>query len=116
MTAVFADTFFYLALLNPRDSAHQRALEFSDKLTAPLLSTEFVLVEIADALAAPAERPKFLELILLGQGVELYRRRADKNWPLTDCISFVVMDNHGVVDALTGDAHFVQAGYRALML
>ncbi|HEY1628536.1 MAG TPA: hypothetical protein VGF52_01685, partial [Tepidisphaeraceae bacterium] len=93
----------------------------------------FVLVEIADALAAPAERPKFLELIqslrsaasatiipasseLLGQGMELYRRRADKNWPLTDCISFVVMNNHGVVDALTGDAHFVQAGYRALML
>ena len=133
MTAVFADTFFYLALLNPRDSAHQRALDVSDKLSAPLLTTEFVLIEIADALASPAERPKFLELIqslrsaasamivpasseLLAQGVELYRRRPDKDWPLTDCISFVVMDNHGVADALTGDVHFVQAGYRALML
>ncbi|HMB95067.1 MAG TPA: hypothetical protein VKK61_03425 [Tepidisphaeraceae bacterium] len=133
MTAVFADTFFYLALLNPRDAAHERALAISDKLTAPMLTTEFILLEIADALASPNERPKFLELIqslrssssatvvpasrdLFELGMDLYRRRPDKDWPLTDCISFVVMTNHGVVDALTGDAHFVQAGYRALML
>jgi predicted nucleic acid-binding protein len=133
MTAVFADTFFYLALLNPRDAAHQRALQISDDLKAPMLTSEFVLLEIADALASPHERPKFLELLdslrasssatiipasneLLERGVALYRQRPDKDWPLTDCISFLVMDSYGVKDALTGDAHFVQAGYRALFL
>ena len=48
-------------------------------------------------------------------GIDLYRIRPDKDWSLTDCISFVVMEEHGITDALTGDHHFEQAGFRALL-
>ena len=47
--------------------------------------------------------------------VDLYARRPDKEWSLTDCISFVVMAHRGIVEALTGDHHFEQAGFRALL-
>ena len=52
---------------------------------------------------------------LLEKGIRLYRSRPDKDWPLTDCISFSVMAERGVSDALTGDRHFEQAGFRALL-
>jgi len=45
----------------------------------------------------------------------MYQRRPDKNWSLTDCISFVVMQDHGITEALTGDHHFEQAGFVALL-
>jgi len=47
--------------------------------------------------------------------VKLYSERPDKEWGLTDCVSFVVMEAHGIRDALTADEHFEQAGFRALM-
>jgi hypothetical protein len=50
------------------------------------------------------------------KGVELYDSRVDKRWSLTDCISFVVMKDEGISDALTGDHRFVQAGFNALLL
>ncbi|MEX0702442.1 MAG: hypothetical protein WD069_10140 [Planctomycetales bacterium] len=52
---------------------------------------------------------------LFDAGISLYESRADKHWSLTDCISFVVMQQHGLVDALTGDHHFEQAGFNALL-
>ena len=55
------------------------------------------------------------EAKLFEQGVEFYHRRPDKAWPLTDCISFVVMTDLGIREALTGDHHFEQAGFRALL-
>lgn len=52
---------------------------------------------------------------LYDAGIDLYRARPDKDWSLTDCISFVVMQVRGITDALTGDLHFEQAGFRALL-
>ncbi len=52
---------------------------------------------------------------LFAAGVDLYSRRPDKEWSLTDCISFIVMQEEGISDALTGDRHFEQAGYRTLL-
>jgi predicted nucleic acid-binding protein len=49
------------------------------------------------------------------QGVELYRNRSDKDWSLTDCISFVVMTREGITEALTADRDFEQAGFKALL-
>ena len=54
-------------------------------------------------------------LELLEQGMDLYARRPDKEWSLTDCISFVVMSQNGLEEALTGDHHFEQAGFRILL-
>jgi len=52
---------------------------------------------------------------LFERGVELFRQRPDKEWSLTDCISFVAMHEAGITEALTGDHHFEQAGFRALL-
>jgi predicted nucleic acid-binding protein len=52
---------------------------------------------------------------LFEAGVEIYSRRPDKAWSLTDCISFAAMDQHGLKEALTGDRHFEQAGFSALL-
>jgi len=132
MTATFADTFYFLALLNRRDRAHDRAMEALGQRRGRLVTTEFVLLEVADACADPADRPEFLRLIdslasgpevliepvsasLFQAGLELYRHRPDKDWSLTDCTSFVVMQREGITEALTGDRHFEQAGFVALL-
>jgi predicted nucleic acid-binding protein len=52
---------------------------------------------------------------LFRTGVAFYSRRPDKDWSLTDCISFVVMRDRGITEALTGDHHFEQAGFKALL-
>ena len=95
-------------------------------------STEFVLVEIADSLAAVHFRKHAVAIInllienpyveivpsssgLFAEALELYKRRMDKGWGLTDCTSFIVMQRYGVTEALTTDEHFQQAGFRVLL-
>ena len=132
MKVVFADTFYFLALLNRRDARHARAVAASRMPDLRLVTTEFVLIELADALCKPQQRnevaavwklaetsPSF-QLIratseLLQRGRMRYEGRNDKEWPLTDCISFVVMEEHGLTDVLTADGHFEQAGFTVLL-
>ena len=52
---------------------------------------------------------------LYARAFTLYRQRPDKEWGMVDCISFVVMQERGLTDALTTDEHFGQAGFRVLM-
>jgi uncharacterized protein len=132
MKTAFADTFYFLALLNRRDPYHARAIEASRIAGLNLITTEFVLLELADALCKPPLREEFLAVCrlvetdpafrlaratpeLFQRGKRLYEERADKEWSLTDCISFVVMQDEEVREALTGDRHFEQAGFRALL-
>ena len=132
MKSVFADTFYFLALLNERDAAHKGAVASSRTVGLPLVTTEFVLVELADALRKPQQRDEVLTLFqvvetdpafqlvrasseLIQRGIRLYRERPDKEWPLTDCISFVVMQDHNLSEAVTADRHFEQAGFKALL-
>jgi hypothetical protein len=132
MMAVFADTFYFLALLNQRDAAHKKAVAASRTPGLMVTTTEFVLLELADALCQPHQRNEVLALWnvvetdpafrlvratteLIQRGTKLYRERPDKEWPLTDCISFVVMQEQGLSEALTGDNHFAQAGFKALL-
>ena len=131
MSALFADTFYFLALLNGGDRCHADAARY-DAAQPSLVTTAWVLTEVGDALSAPENRRIFLELLdllreapevcifppsddLFARGVELYRRRSDKDWSLTDCISFVVMAEEKIDQALTGDRHFEQAGFHALL-
>jgi uncharacterized protein len=128
----FADSFFFIAPLSERDACHHRAAEISRKSGVVIVTTRWVLAEVADALCAPAWRgragafigfvlttPGFLVLggsdELFARGMDLYRGRSDKEWSLTDCISFVVMADEGLAEALTGDRHFEQAGFKALL-
>ncbi len=132
MSVVFADTFYFIALSNPSDGHHAAAVRAAESLKSRLLTTHYVLIEVADALSAPrfrADVAGFLrqlaidpgtEIIgpnipLYERGLELYAQRLDKAWSLTDCTSFVVMTERGLTEALTGDAHFEQAGFRALL-
>jgi uncharacterized protein len=91
-----------------------------------------VLTELADGLASTPQRGVFRRVLedfeanranlivpanaeTFEKGVDLYHSRPDKQWSLTDCISFVVMQEEGVTDALTSDHHFEQAGFRPLL-
>lgn len=131
MTRVFADTFYFLALLNKHDEAHAKAVAYSG-LIDKLVTTEWVLTELADGLASSRHRKVFVqtrealiadddalvvmfEEALYQEGIRLYADRGDKQWSLTDCISFVVMKRESITDALTGDHHFEQAGFVALL-
>src|SRR5438874_2395993 len=62
MKSVFADTFYFLALLNERDAAHKRAIAVSRSLGLTMVTTEFVLIELADALCKPNQRDEVLAL------------------------------------------------------
>jgi predicted nucleic acid-binding protein len=129
---VFGDTYYFLALLAQDDEGHNAAIAASRSLTARVVTTAWVLVEVADALSGAATRLKCagiiedlerkpMFLVLPGSlesfraGLRLYRSRPDKDWSLTDCISFAVMKERGIAEALTGDHHFEQAGFTALL-
>ena len=129
---VFADTFYFLGLLNRADESHAKCVAFSQRFQGELVTTEYVLVELADGLASPRYRLKVSEFIralkanprveivwaardLFERASMLYARRADKEWSLTDCIAFTVMTDKGLRDALTADHHFEQAGFTELL-
>ena len=131
MNAAFADTFFYLALMRNEDPAHDRAMAVVRR-NQPIVTTEFILLELGNACARAADHADFLRDVagmrsssrvriipldtrLLNRGMELMAARPDKDWSLTDCISFLVMQEEGIQDALTGDRHFEQAGFTVLL-
>jgi hypothetical protein len=134
--ALFINTSFIYALINPQDQWHKAAVKLNQKLVikrAPLVTAEFVLTQIANGLSAIKFRQaagKVIRILLedelvtvipaatslFTRGFDLYENRDDKSWGLTDCISFVVMKEHDLSVALTTDDHFRQAGFRALLL
>lgn len=132
MSVVFADTFYFLGLLNRADESHARCTAFAQRHRGDVVTTVYVLVELADGLAGPHYRlptARFIQRLqnhpririvpasqdLLDRGLALYADRADKEWSLTDCISFIVMGDEGLREALTGDHHFEQAGFVAVL-
>ena len=132
MNRVFADTWFFLAVLNPSDPHYARAHAVSRSERRHRVTTDWVLLEVADALCRQGNRDVFIRFYdsiqehpgitivpasrqLLEDGIHLYRYRRDKDWPLTDCISFVVMEDEDIKEALTADQHFEQAGFTALL-
>lgn len=135
MNEVFVDTAAWLALLNESDSFHQKAKEIENSLKGSQrlwVTTDFILIEVADALCSVSQRSQTAKLIrnlkklksvfvvtldpkLLEKGLALYESRLDKDWGLTDCTSFVVMQQRGITEAFTSDRHFEQAGFVRLM-
>lgn len=63
MNSIFVDTYYFLAILNPKDLGHARSREASKNRTGLLLTTRWVLTEVGDALSRPPDRPKSLALI-----------------------------------------------------
>ncbi|PSB16958.1 nucleic acid-binding protein [filamentous cyanobacterium CCP2] len=131
---LFLDTAFIQALLNSRDNYHNQAKRLFPRIrtASEVWITEAILTEVGNALSA-SNRNSAVQFIkqcyrtdnikvvnvdteLLIQALALYQSRSDKTWGLTDCISFVVMQKQNLIDAVTTDRHFIQAGFRALML
>lgn len=133
---VFLDTSYIVALAHAKDPHHERAKALDVELLRERALAFFhwgILMEIADGFARTERRTKGYSLLdrletedryqispitekLLEEGLALYRARPDKEWGLTDCISFVLMKHEGVAEALTADIHFRQAGFKALLL
>ena len=132
---LFLDASYAIALSTVRDQHHSAAVDVARQLRADrpkLITTRAVLLEIGNSMAKARKRAAGVALLealeedpgveivsvsddLFAEGVALYRRHRDKEWGLTDCISFIVMSRRGMQGALTSDDHFRQAGFRALL-
>jgi len=130
------DTGFVVARFSSRDQYHEAARSLADALTGSqeTWTTDAVLLEVAAAFSDPPQRALAMRMwdrfhsgmpqyrsapaagATLDEAVELFRSRPDKSWSLTDCLSFVVMRREDLIEALSADQHFVQAGFRALLI
>lgn len=128
----FADTVYLLALLNPQDQWHEPASRLTRPSQERLVTTGWVLMEVGNALAESRHRVLFANFVRglmtaalveivpatmdwFERGLQMYASRPDKGWSLTDCISFLVMQERGITEALTNDHHFAQAGFQILL-
>lgn len=135
MRRVFADSYYWVALLNDKDQGHEAAQEASEGLQGTVLvTTDEVLIEVlaffaergshlrtvaaaftrsilesSDVEVRPQTHPSFLD------GLALYGTRPDKGYSLTDCISMLTMRREGIVEVLTHDSHFAQEGFAPLL-
>ncbi len=132
---IFLDTGYVIALSVESDEYHDRAVELAEKLEAEatrLVTTRAILLEIGNTLSKERYRQATVELLdsleqdplveivslseeLFAKAFELFRNRLDKEWGLVDCVSFIVMQENGLTEALTPDKHYKQAGFRALL-
>ena len=129
----FIDTSYVLALVNTGDHWHERARVAASKVNPPLITSEAVLVEIGNALSRTGWRhlgiatlqdlraDPDIEVVpvdskLFDRALALYISRPDKEWGMTDCISFTLMQTRSLTHVLTADRHFEQAGFQNLLL
>ena len=131
----FLDTSYAIALSSPADDYHNKAVVIAQQLKASktlLITTRAIILEIGNALSKQKYRSKSIKLLsslendkmviiiplsetLYQRAFQLYCRRKDKNWGIVDCISFIVMEDRKITEALTTDIHFQQAGFQALL-
>lgn len=135
MRIIFADTSYWIALINPRDKAHALAKRLTEQLgNCRIVTSEMVLVELLNHIAEYG-REKRREVGEMVKGlnrnpnveivqqtseqfwaaIDYYESRLDKGWGITDCASFQVMEARGLWEALSTDHDFEQAGFTILM-
>lgn len=132
MIALFGDTSFFVAFLNPKDANHDLAVEYQDTYPGRIVTTLLVVTELGNYLSKGPVRRLFVPFVrqlrterlvlilpwdaaLFERSLDFYGRRPDKNWSLTDCHSFLTMKARKLTDALTADHHFEQAGFTILL-
>lgn len=135
MKRVFADTAYWVALLNARDDLHEKAKAISSSIgAARFITSEMVLTELLNYFGGKGERLRKMAAALAERlrndpnmaivpqtsvqfqgALSLYAERNDKAWSHTDCASILVMKDQEIQEALTHDRHFEQAGFRALL-
>ena len=129
----FLDTFALLAWVDTQEPQHTRVAKWFENSVDSIVTTEWILLEFANSMSSPKRKAAAIRLLdivrsderfqILGYeqrlsdaGDKLYRARPDKAWSLTDCISFVVMTERKITEALTADHHFRQAGFIPVFL
>ncbi|MDQ3032691.1 MAG: PIN domain-containing protein [Myxococcota bacterium] len=135
MPIAFVDTAYFVALLDPRDRLHQRALDVAKELAARkarLVTSDAVLFELGNYFARSPLRAQAIEWIfalraapgwtiatitpaLVVRAEALYRAHTDKTWSVTDCSSMEIMRDLQIRDVATTDHGFAQAGFRLLL-
>ncbi|MDQ2920837.1 MAG: PIN domain-containing protein [Acidobacteriota bacterium] len=132
MADVFVDTSFVVALVNKNDQHHRLALDLAERFIKPgLVTTDAILLEIGNALSRNFKRAsvEIIEHFLTSDDVKVihlhpplfrkafdpYKSQSDKQWGLIDCVSFVVMRELAITEALSADRHFEQAGFKVLI-
>jgi len=132
MRTLFADSSFFIAALNESDAHHEVAEEYSRKFTGKIITTEWVLVEVANFYSTSRRRATASAFIdafrqdpkvqcvgaveaSFDNGWAMYKSLLDKEWSLTDCLSFHLMNERKIPEALTADHHFEQAGFKILL-
>ena len=133
MKQIFADTSYWIGLVNPRDQIHQKVMRITQELSSVrLLTTEMVLVELLNSFSDSPFRRAVAGMVLklhndrnvrivpqtseqFESALRRYMQAADKSWSLTDCASFQVMEAEQIQAALTHDQHFAQAGFETLL-
>jgi len=135
MNAVFADAGYWIALLNPRDQLHTKAITVSNTLQGrSIVTSQMVLTEFLNHYAALGQpfRQRAVQVVRSLQddpdveivpqteaqftaALTLYAQRPDKEWGLTDGASFLIMQEQGLTEALAHDDHFYQAGFIPLL-
>jgi predicted nucleic acid-binding protein len=132
---VFADTDYWVAILNPREQLHAKAKSVSRSLAdAQFETSEMVLTELLAFYSIKGERLRQcavkiveemrqnLKVTVVPQtsaqfqeALAVYKKFQDKEWSLTDCASILIMRHESIIEALSNDQHFEQAGFRALL-
>jgi uncharacterized protein len=133
MKQIFADTSYWIGLVNPRDQIHQKVIKITQQLfSVRLLTTEMVLGELLNSFSDTPFRRAVAGMVLklrndrnvrivpqtseqFESALRRYKQAADKSWSLTDCASFQVMEAEQIETALTHDQHFAQAGFETLL-
>lgn len=133
---IFLDSAYAIALAASNDQFHDQAVVLAEQMETQrtrLVTTQAVVLEIGNALSKQRYRAAAVELLasliadphveivslseeLLARAFRLYLERDDKEWGLTDCVSFIVMQDRGINEALSADEHFRQAGFQPLLL
>lgn len=132
-SSIFIDSGYLIALIRKKDKFHPVALEAAELYSGPFLTTDLILMELANSLSKPTYRKTVVSVIEkiqadsntiivpfsskeMSKAFSLFKRRGDKTWGLVDCFSFVVMKENQIKQALTFDDHFRQAGFETPLL
>ncbi len=135
MKTVFADTGYWIALINTKDSLHQKARQLTLQISPiKIITSEIVLSELLNSFSKQGSFLKQatvnlvnrsynnpnIEIIpqtpeLFRQALNFYNQRLDQQWSHTDCSSFIIMQKYKIMEALAYDKHFEQAGFIALL-
>ena len=133
MKQIFADTSYWIGLVNPRDQIHQKVKKITQQLfSVRLVTTEMVLGALLNSFSDSPFRQAVAGMVLklrndrnvrivpqrseqFESALRRYKQAADKSWSLTDCASFEVMEAEQIQAALTHDLHFAQAGFETLL-